>query len=455
MTSALLSMSGAALAHAADQAFTLLLPTGVYTAVGVICVVATVVLVTVLPERWMTGFTATCLHRLPRVRGFSTVTSCLSAGLVLMLFVLGQIGPRDPLANLAPLFVWTLFWTVFVVATGIFGSLWHWLNPWSGPCRLIRALLDEPPRLKPANGLGCWPAALLFAAFAGFLLADPAPADPARLSGLMLTYWLVTLLGTVLFGPVWLRRCEFLYVTLFHFARLSPIRWTRAGLRLGWPGWQIAGSRRLPLSLAVVPLLVLAAGSFDGVNETFWWLDKIGINPLMFPGRSAVVVPTVLGLAGAIAILLTAFGLSLWIGLRLAGDSLSFADALALFAPTVLPIAFGYHIAHYLPGFLVEIQYTVAALSDPLSRGADILGLGEFFVTTGFFYNQTTVRVIWLTQGGAVVVGHVLAILLSHIVAIRVFERPGQAVISQIPISVFMVFYTLFGLWLLAAPRGG
>ena len=35
--------------------------------------------------------------------------------------------------------------------------------------------------------------------------------------------------------------------------------------------------------------LVLASVSFDGLRETFWWLARLGINPLDFPGRSAVV----------------------------------------------------------------------------------------------------------------------------------------------------------------------
>ncbi|MCP5088204.1 MAG: hypothetical protein GY952_15540, partial [Rhodobacteraceae bacterium] len=117
----------------------MLLPTGVYTAVGVICVVLTVLLVALIPQRWIKGFGATCLHRLPGVKGLSTFTSCVAAMSVLLLFVIGQTGSRDPLANLAPLFVWTLFWTAFVIATGIFGNLWYWLNPWSGPYRLLRA----------------------------------------------------------------------------------------------------------------------------------------------------------------------------------------------------------------------------------------------------------------------------------------------------------------------------
>ena len=45
-------------------------------------------------------------------------------------------------------------------------------------------------------------------------------------------------------------------------------------------------------STAGIPIFILAllgTGSFDGFNETFVWLDLIGVNPLAFPGRSAVV----------------------------------------------------------------------------------------------------------------------------------------------------------------------
>ena len=67
---------------------------------------------------------------------------------------------------------------------------------------------------------------------------------------------------------------------------------------------------------------------------------------------------------------------------------------------------------------------------------------------------QDTVRAIFLTQAGAVVAGHMLAIILSHAIAVREFGSARRAVLSQAPLAVFMVLYTFFGLWLLAAPRG-
>ena len=102
----------------------------------------------------------------------------------------------------------------------------------------------------------------------------------------------------------------------------------------------------------------------------------------------------------------------------------------------------------------MDIQWTLLATSDPLDTGADLLGLGQFYVTTGFFNTRDTVQVIWLTQAGAVVIGHVISILVAHAIALRVYGNDRAALLSQAPLAALMVVYTLFGLWLLASPRG-
>jgi hypothetical protein len=42
---------------------------------------------------------------------------------------------------------------------------------------------------------------------------------------------------------------------------------------------------------------------------------------------------------------------------------------------------------------------------------------------------------------------------MAHLIALRLFDSPRKAVISQIPLAALMVFYTGFGLWLLSTPR--
>jgi mannose/fructose/N-acetylgalactosamine-specific phosphotransferase system component IIC len=64
------------------------------------------------------------------------------------------------------------------------------------------------------------------------------------------------------------------------------------------------------------------------------------------------------------------------------------------------------------------------------------------------------VRLIWMTQAGVVVAGHVIALLLAHAIAIRAGQSTRRAALAQAPLALFMVAYTVFGLWLLATPRG-
>ena len=223
-------------------------------------------------------------------------------------------------------------------------------------------------------------------------LADPAPDNPARLAGFVAAYWTFTFAGMLVFGrDAWLGNCECFTVLFGLIAKLSPFRPSRETSELGLPGWQLVRFRDVPIGIGLFSLIALGTGSFDGLNETFWWLALIGVNPLEFPGRSAVVGETIAGILAAPVLLVAVFGFSVWLGTLLARSvdgppfEAGFSESFRRLAISVLPIALGYHFAHFLTAFMVNIQYTVAAMSDPLHDGSDYLGLGTFYVTTGFF----------------------------------------------------------------------
>lgn len=442
-----LGFAGQAQAHASEQAFVLLLPTGFYVAGGVASVAVTVVLIAVLP-----GSVVTRLFR-PRVLGAAGRRatyhgpSILAFALLAALVWQGATGPHDPSRNLLPLTVWSLFWVAFAVLHGVFGNLWQGLNPWDGPYAALHRLGWRPVWRLP-RWVGYWPGLVSFLAFAGVLLVHPAPTDPDALAQMVAGYWAVHFAGMMLFGPVWRLRAEAFTLLLGAYAGLAPLARRRGRWRIGLPGWQWTTRPRPRISLAILMLALLAVGSFDGLNETFWWLALIGVNPLEFPGRSLVMGANFTGLVLALPLLVATYGVAVWLGVRLVGPGVSTVHTFCALAPAILPIAFGYHIGHYFPGFLVEVQYV-----DRTLRAA--LNLGQIEVTTGFFNTLSTVRLIWLTQAGAVVLGHVIAIALGHALAVRVFGTHRKAAISQIPMAIFMVGYTLFGLWLLASPHGG
>ncbi|MCH8169228.1 MAG: hypothetical protein IIC03_15055, partial [Proteobacteria bacterium] len=376
--------------------------------------------------------------------GGETAVSLLALAALAALVLTGLYGTRDPLANPLALTIWTIWWVGFTLAQAVFGDLWRWLNPWTGLHRLIA---PAPPFRLPAR-LGYWPAVAGLLAFGWFELVDIAPADPTRLARAVAAYWALSFAGTILFGAeAWLARAECFSVFFRFIARLAPLRGAGGETRVGPPGAHLIAHQPLPVSGALFLLLALSTVSFDGLSKTFFWLGRIGVNPLAFPGRSAVVWENTAGLIGAWAALAAAFALCVLAGLALAGERGRLREAFGRLALAITPIALGYHLAHYLPVLLVNGQYALAA-------GAALLGLGEVPVTTSFFNTAATVRLIWLTQAGAIVVGHIVAVALAHRLALELLPDPRRAALSQLPVSALMVLYTLFGLWLLASPTG-
>jgi hypothetical protein len=368
-----------------------------------------------------------------------------------VLVIAGYAGSRDPLSNPLPLTVWTLWWVGLTLLQALFGNLWRHLNPWVGPFRLLG--LRKP--LLPYR-LGYWPAILGMLAFAWFELISLAPDDPAILARAVIAYSVVTWIGMALFGEqAWLARGEAFSAIFALIARVAPLQSENGRITLGLPGRALADLPPLPPSGVLFVLLTLATVSFDGLSKTFWWLGLNGINPLEFPGRSAVTGSNSLGLVALWLILAAAFLASLWIGRGLAGLRGPFWPLAGALAASILPISIGYQFAHYLTALLVNGQYATVALTDPFALGWFGSHDRMHGVTTSFLSNHASVTVIYSLQAAGIVIGHVVAVLVAHHISLR--RDPGRrsALLSQLPLAFLMVAYTLFGLWLLSTPAAG
>jgi len=119
-----------------------------------------------------------------------------------------------------------------------------------------------------------------------------------------------------------------------------------------------------------------------------------------------------------------------------------------------VPIALAYHFSHYLTVLLVNGQYALVALSDPFSAGWNLFGTAGMQVVTGVTLGAEATWVVWNLQAGAIIGGHVLAVLAAHRIATRLHTQPAQAAMSELPLTILMVAYTVFGLWLLSTPTG-
>ena len=204
----------AALAHAGERGFILLLPTGLFQAGGTIAVaVSFLVVIWIRASALRRTFERASRALFPVPRGHFGWNVAASAVLV-ALVAAGLAGSRDPLANPLPLSVWTLMWVGLTFAHAVLGYLWPVVNPWTAFARLVRRLLgrtggDDAGVLDWPGALGAWPAVALLVLFAWFELVHPAPQDPAILAFAVAGYSVCTVTGMVLFGnATWERNVE-------------------------------------------------------------------------------------------------------------------------------------------------------------------------------------------------------------------------------------------------------
>ena len=117
------------------------------------------------------------------------------------------------------------------------------------------------------------------------------------------------------------------------------------------------------------------------------------------------------------------------------------------FAHSFIPIALAYLVAHYFSFFvyLEQAQFTFL-LSDPLGDGSNLFGTAD----SGIDYGLIGANLTWYVQVGALVVGHVLALVLGHDRALEIYDDARTAARSQYWMLAMMVGFTTLGLFLLS-----
>jgi hypothetical protein len=447
-----------AFAHGAEGGIVLLLPTGYYLAGAALAVAASFFLLAALPDRLVRKVAAMRL-RLGTLPDAPHAVTSTAAFLILAVFVLaGFFGSRDPVDNPLPTMFWTIWWVCFTVAQAVTGPLWPHLNPWTGILTWTGARRRTPSASLPRS-LGHVIAIVQFAAFAWFELIDLAPADPERLATAIVVYFVFNYAGSLVFGERdWMARAEPFSIFFGLVGATSPFARESAGpgrtaISLVWPGRSLIDHPPLPLSAVLLLLLTLSTVSFDGLSRTFLWLGSVGINPLEFPGRSAVVWSGTAGLTGAFLVLAGVFIAAVLLGTALAGRPDIWREASGRLVLSIVPISLAFQAAHYLTNVLVDGQNAIIALSDPLALGWNLFGTADGHTTTSFLNTLSGVTMIFDAQTLVIALGHVVGIVIAHVIAIDIFGDARKAAISQIPLAALMVFYTGFGLWLLSTPR--
>lgn len=363
-------------------------------------------------------------------------------GMVVFLYVgAAAVFGKDSLINpfLGTFYVY--LWVGLVPASLLFGPIFRAVSP----ARTISMLFAKVSGIPDGQGLyayparwGYWPAAVGLLAFVWLELVYPHATDlgPARLW--CAAYLAIMLVGSAIWGTTFLERADPFEVYSSLVAKLSVWGHRDGSLVIRSPLANLDSVVPRPGLVAVVGVL-FGSTAFDSFRESSAWL---GLVQSMSVSRIGPDTLALLAFSGGVALILTvatmATGVTSETPRRLLPD---------LFAHSVVPIIVGYIAAHYLTLFVEYGQTILIQLSDPFSRGDDLLGTADLQVNYWLSEHPSFLAV---TKVLVVVLGHVVGVVAAHDRAIRLLPTRHHLT-GQLPLLLAMVGFTAGGLYLLFA----
>ncbi len=398
------------LAHGIGTAADLPLPLDLVLQAGAAAVLVSFLGVAVMRRRPGAGgpaVPASSLVDTPWLRGSLRAVALVVAGSVVVTAFWGPPAPDNP----APYALYAWLWVGLVPASLLLGPVWSVVNP----LRTLHAALVRlglpPEGLRPGPADDLWPAAGTLLAFVWLELVAPHRDTPAVVGTFLLAYAAVQLGGAVWRGPGWFARGDAFEVYSTLIGQLAPFtrRGGRPALRNPLPA--LAAAPSTP-GLAAFVAVWWGSTVVDGVSSSTVWaavVQRTGAPVLL---GSVLLVAVCVAVAASIVVVARA------------GDV----------APTLVPIATGYTVAHYFSLLVIEGGRSFTLL-----------------VASGSAPWRPAPVVVATVQVGAVLLGHVAGVVAAHdrVLAGTAHPTLGERIADELPLVLVMVGYTLVGLTLL------
>jgi hypothetical protein len=373
--------------------------------------------------------------------------------IILILLTYCALAGSDEVAeNIVPSVFWLLVWIAAPLVCGVVGDWTPSVNPFATLARLT-----DRPRLRKAVlnrstplswTFGWWPAVVLFFTLAcAELIYNLTTTEPHVIGLGFVFYAAANLLLGLLYGPAWLERGEVFSVLFATWGRLGFWRFGAPGHR-GFAGGLVAPFERSTSRVAFVMLLLISV-NFDGLLATPQWTRferaRIGLD------LTAQHNLRLLSFIVLTAVILLVFGAFALASARAGGHGGSPREALSGLLPSLVPIAFGYLLAHNLAYLLVNGQLLAPLVNNPTGKHAfglpypfnDSYEVSHTFLPSSFY---------WYVGGAVIIAVHVAAVILAHRHLAGRGIDPRAAHRSEYPWLVAMVGYTAFSLFLIAQP---
>ncbi len=383
------------------------------------------------------------------------VVGACSVAFFFLLWTAAAFGSDRSSQNLAPTFVYVIFWVGMTITVVVLGNVWSVLDPWravAGAAAWVarRLGIERRPRPYPAR-LGIWPAALLLFAFTALELAYYDPANPRVMAIAITVYSLVTWTGMAVYGRRdWVANGDGFSVYFEFLSRLALFgtreRDGRRELIFRQPFSKLTEMEQRP-GVVVFFAVMLGTVAFDGLSRSSRWVDRITELKTSFSDPATadrvVSLASLLALVGMVVFVALAYLVAVKAAERILGTDESLAG---VFVVSLVPIAFVYALSHYFSLLVVQGQFVFPLLSDPYGSGRDLLGTADYEPKLDVFSPNT----YWYVQVLALVIGHVIALVVAHDRAVATSPTPKVALRTQYAMLALMVLYTVGGMWLLS-----
>lgn len=317
-------------------------------------------------------------------------------------------------------FFWIYFVVGFAYISAIFGNIYALINPFKTLCPNTKGKVKYP------NFLSYYPAVFLYVVFIWVELF--VEGTPARLTYILAGYTILTFIASLIFGKEnWFKFGDFFSIFFKLISKISIFEIHNQNLHLRPPFVSLSKVEVKHFSLLLFILFMLSSTAFDGIHQTtpyvaFYWQNINGaIRPIF--GADAFLIFQLSTLVLSPFIFLSIYLFAISASRSLTKSKLKTMQLAQMFAPSLIPIAFVYHFAHY---------FTLL-----FSEGLNIILPANF---------------VWHTQVAAILIGHIAAVLIAHLIAVDIFQSRQKSLISQMPMLILMVIYTMIGLWILSQP---
>jgi len=342
--------------------------------------------------------------------------------LLSLLIIPGLISDENANTSIAPWIIWVFFWIGVPVLGLFFGDVYAKFNP-----------LDVY-KTSNSNPQSVYIATALFLGLTWFELVWNKPGNPTHIGVVFIILLFIT------FTSKFFLQKSSIEVDPLH---LLHHLYSKLRLNISKPVLKNMLENISNLSnlkgMEYFILLMIGTVTYDGLRGTTYWRNLFGAS-VLDTGFSTLAFLSIN------LIVILSYRFACWFAIKVSGEKKNLNEISLLFGHTMLPIAFAYHVTHYLSLLLYESQSLIFRLNDPYGLGWNLFNISE--VSINYFLSPVT---LWTIQVFVTLAGHMLSVVLAHDLAVKLFGHK-QSDKTQYIFLLITVGLTLQALFVLSVP---